>query len=227
MATSTVEDYLKQIFLAEERSAGERVSTGQIASALKVAPGTATAMIKTLADSRLVRYEPYSGVHLTESGRQLALHVLRRHRLVELFLVQVMGMGWSEVHSEAERLEHAISDRLLERMDEMLGFPAVDPHGDPIPDARGVVAEIVLPDLLQCELAVPLRIARVADQGSDFLRALEQRGLTLDSRLTVRARDEASDTVELELGAGERLALGWRAASKILVEELRPEPARR
>src|SRR5829696_4938261 len=154
MPTSTVEDYLKCILL-EQRDPESLVSMGQVSVALKVAPGTVTAMVKTLADSGLLSYEPYSGVRLTDPGRQLAVHVLRRHRLIELFLVKVMGMDWSEVHGEAEELEHAVSDRLIERMDEMLGHPSADPHGDPIPDVHGVVDEAVLPSLLDCELGVP------------------------------------------------------------------------
>ena len=112
---------------------------GQLSTALGVVPGTATSMVKALADAGLVIYEPYSGVRLTPAGEKLAAAVLRRHRLVELFLVQVMGMSWAEVHDEAEQLEHAVSDRLIDRIDEMLGRPAVDPHGDPIPDAEGVI----------------------------------------------------------------------------------------
>ncbi len=191
---------------------------GQIAAALSVAPGTVTAMVKTLADSGLVDYEPYSGVRLTASGRQLAAHVLRRHRLIELFLVQVMGMDWSEVHSEAELLEHAVSDRLIERMDEMLGHPSVDPHGDPIPDVHGVVRQLELPTLLACPLDAPVQVARVGDQTREFLLLVERRGLKPGSRLRVTARDETADTVELCLATGEPLSLGFRAASKILVE---------
>jgi DtxR family transcriptional regulator, Mn-dependent transcriptional regulator len=218
MPTSTVEDYLKCILIAEHRAPGTLVSTGQIAVALSVAPGTVTGMVKTLADSGLVTYEPYSGVRLTDHGRQLAGHVLRRHRLVELFLVQVMGMDWSEVHAEAELLEHAVSDRLIERMDDMLGHPSVDPHGDPIPDIHGVVAEQQLPSLLACDLDAPLQVARVDDQSREFLLLAERRGLKPGSRLRVLARDEAADTVELRQANGEPLSLGFRAASKILVE---------
>ena len=111
---------------------------GKLATAMGVVPGTATTMMEALADSGLVAYEPRGGVRLTRGGaRVLALHVLRRHRLVELFLVQVLGMDWSEVHPEAEELEHAISDKVLERIDTLLGHPSVDPHGDPIPPPRG------------------------------------------------------------------------------------------
>ncbi|MGH9361238.1 MAG: metal-dependent transcriptional regulator, partial [Thermoanaerobaculia bacterium] len=209
MPTSTVEDYLKHILLEEQRSGGGLVSMGQIAAGLGVAPGTVTAMVKTLADSGLLAYEPYSGVRLTSAGRQLAGHVLRRHRLIELFLVKVMGIDWSEVHPEAERLEHAVSDGLIARMDEMLGHPSVDPHGDPIPDARGIVEEPELASLLSCPLGAPLRVARVDDQSRDFLQLVERRGLKPGSRLRVDARDEAADAVELRLlEGGEPLSLG-------------------
>jgi DtxR family Mn-dependent transcriptional regulator len=111
------------------------VPTGRLAVAMGVVPGTATSMVKALADSGLVQYEPRGGVRLTSSGSQLALHVLRRHRLVELFLVKVLGLDWSVVHDEADALKHAISDRVLERMDVLLGHPTADPYGDPIPTA--------------------------------------------------------------------------------------------
>lgn len=218
MPTSTVEDYLKCIFLEQQRDPEALVSMRQISTALSLAPGTVTAMVKTLADSNLVTYEPYSGVRLTPSGRQLALHVLRRHRLIELFLVRVMGMNWSEVHAEAEELEHAVSNRLIERMDEMLGYPSTDPHGDPIPDVHGVVEEVVLPSLLGCDVGTSLRVARVGDQSPEFLQLLEKRDLKPGSLIRVESRDEAADAVELRLDSGERMTLGTRAASKIFVE---------
>jgi DtxR family Mn-dependent transcriptional regulator len=219
MPTSTVEDYLKCILLEQQRDPQALVSMRRISAALSVAPGTVTAMAKTLADSGLLAYEPYSGVRLTDPGRQLAVHVLRRHRLIELFLVRVMGMDWSEVHSEAEELEHAVSDRLIERMDEMLGYPSVDPHGDPIPDVHGVVEEMVLPSLLDCPLKTPVTVARIGDQSREFLQLLERRDLKPGSLLEVQSRDEAADAVELRLEGGKRLTLGFRAASKIFVEK--------
>jgi len=218
MATSTVEDYLKCILLEQQRDPEALVSMRQISSALEVAPGTVTSMVKTLADSGLLTYEPYSGVRLTDSGRQLALHVLRRHRLVELFLVRVMGMDLSEVHAEAEELEHAVSEQLVNRMEEMLGFPAVDPHGDPIPSASGTVIELDLPSLAECPLGATLRIARIGDQSREFLQLVERRRLLPGSGLKVEKRDEAADNVELRLDTGELLHLGFRAASKIYVE---------
>src|SRR6185437_7375715 len=141
LPSSTVENYLKTIYLGTSAQRGEPrlMPMGQLASAVGVTPGTATTMVKTLAESGLVNYEPYAGVALTRAGRRLAALVLRRHRLVELFLVRVMGLRWDEVHEEAELLEHVVSDRLIDRMDEMLGRPEADPHGDPIPDSEGIV----------------------------------------------------------------------------------------
>lgn len=216
MPTSTVEDYLKCI-LMQQGGTGSLVSMGRVATALDVAPGTVTAMVKTLENSGLVAYEPYSGVRLTAAGRQLAVHVLRRHRLIELFLVKVMGMDWSAVHGEAERLEHAVSDALVDRMDEMLGHPSVDPHGDPIPDADGEVAEPEWINLLDCAPGSKVRIARVADQTPDFLRFLERQGIRPGVEVRLRSRNDAADTVELEIQGGAGFSVGYRAASKILV----------
>lgn len=224
MTTSTVEDYLKCILLEQQARPDALVTTGSIAEALGVAPGTATAMVKTLADSDLLIYEPYCGVRLSRAGRQLATHVLRRHRVVELFLVEVMGMDWSEVHVEAERLEHAISDRVLERMDEMLGHPSVDPHGDPIPDALGMMEEVELSNLVCCPVGRLMEVARVQDQSPEFLQLVQRRGLKPTSRLSVRSRSEATDTVELVVEGREPLSLGFRAASKILVRVQQEAP---
>lgn len=220
MPTSTVENYLKRIYLEQDRSEGGMVSPGRIAQALDVAPGTVTAMMKTLTDSNLVTYEPYAGVRLTPEGRKLAAHVLRRHRLVELFLVRIIGMDWSEVHREAEVLEHVISDRLLERMDEMLGRPAVDPHGDPIPTAAGQVPRTRQDSLRTCPTGRRLRVARVTDQRAEFLQLLERHRLKPGRPLLVRSRDELTETVEIEPEQGQRLRLGFRAAGRVLVEPI-------
>jgi len=219
MPTSTVEDYLKCILLEEQKDPEQLVSMGQVATALEVAPGTVTSMVKALAKSNLVTYAPYTGVRLTDAGRELALHVLRRHRLAELFLVKVIGLDWSEVHDEAELLEHAVSDRIIERMEEILGFPDVDPHGDPIPSAGGEVAEPELMNLLLCPLEKSFQVARVIDQNPEFLQLVEREGLKPGSRLEVLSRSEPADTIVVRRGDGKELSLGFRAASKILVGE--------
>jgi DtxR family Mn-dependent transcriptional regulator len=222
MPSSTVEDYLKHIFLARPVEAGALMPMGQLAAALGVTPGTATAMVKTLAEAGLVDYEPRTGVGLTRAGEKLALRMVRRHRLLELFLVRVLGLDWSEVHEEAEELEHAVSEKVLERMDVLLGRPTADPHGDPIPTARGKLAAGAACSLAGCEPGRPMRVARVKDQDAQFLRFIERQGLTPGTPVVVDRRDPAADAVLIRLRGHESLTLGGAAAAKIMVEEAKP-----
>jgi len=219
LPSSTVENYLKAIFVGETHLVGGQklVPMGQLASALGIAPGTATTMVKALAESGLVTYEPYNGVRLTGAGEKLAARVLRRHRLIELFLVQVMGMNWDEVHEDAEQMEHVVSDPLIERIDEMLGHPEFDPHGDPIPSADGQLAHRALETLLTCPLHTPVTVARVTDQDAAFLRFIESHHLKPGQTIEVEARDEVSDSVRLKGKNDQRMTIGARAASKLLV----------
>ena len=219
LPSSTVENYLKAIYVGETHLVGGQklVPMGQLASSLGIAPGTATPMVKALAESGLVTYEPYNGVRLTNAGEKLAARVLRRHRLIELFLVQVMGMNWDEVHEDAEQMEHVVSDRLIERMDEMLGRPEFDPHGDPIPNAEGQLAQRTLETLLTCPLHTPVTVARVTDQDAAFLRFIESHHLKPGQTIEVEARDEVSDSVRLKGKNNELMTIGARAASKLLV----------
>ena len=224
LPSSTVENYLKTIYLGSVGPHGQEVRLlpmGQLAAALGVTPGTATTMVKTLAESGLVNYEPYAGVTLTRAGRRLAALVLRRHRLVELFLVQVMGLRWDEVHEEAELLEHVVSDRLIERMDDMLGHPEVDPHGDPIPDAEGVVKTQQAQTLLTCPVGTRVTVARIIDQDKRFLRFVENHDLKPGESVEVEERDEAADSVRLRGRDNRRITIGTRAASKLLVQVAR------
>ena len=213
----TVENYLKAIYQAQTAlaEADALVPMGQLASALGVVPGTATTMVKALSESGLVRYEPYAGVRLTKAGEKLAALVLRRHRLVELFLVKVMGMSWTEVHDEAELLEHAVSDRLIDRIDEMLGRPEVDPHGDPIPDAEGTVRLPAYETLMTCPLNQPVRVSRVSDQDREFLHFIERHDLKPGAVVEVAERDAAADSVRVK--GSREFTIGARAASKVLV----------
>ena len=220
LPSSTVENYLKAIYLGAGRlQAGQRLlPMGQLAAALGVAPGTATTMVKTLSESGLVEYEPYAGVALTPAGEKLAAMVIRRHRLIELFLVQVLGFGWDEVHDEAEQLEHVVSDRLIERIDEMLGHPEADPHGDPIPDADGAFRPQSVQSLLTCPLDTPVTVTRIIDQDRTFLRFIESHDLKPGQSIRVEARDAASDSVRLRGKDHQAITIGARAASKLLVE---------
>jgi DtxR family transcriptional regulator, Mn-dependent transcriptional regulator len=224
LPSSTVENYLKAIFLGEAQlgAAQRLLPMGQLAAALGVAPGTATTMVKALFESGLVEYEPYNGVRLTGAGSRLAALVLRRHRLIELFLVQMMGMRWDEVHDEAEQLEHVVSDRLIERIDEMLGHPQVDPHGDPIPSREGELVRREFDTLLTCPLNTAVIVARVTDQDAAFLRFIESHNLKPGQSIEVEARDEVADSVRLKGQGGQPITIGARAASKLLVEAARP-----
>lgn len=220
LPSSTVENYLKAIFLGETQLPADQrlLPMGQLAAALGVAPGTATTMVKALSESGLVEYEPYNGVRLSPAGSRLAALVLRRHRLMELFLVQVLGMRWDEVHDDAEQLEHVVSERLIERIDELLGHPEVDPHGDPIPSREGELVWRELDTLLTCPLNTPVTVRRVTDQDAAFLRFLESHELKPGESIEVEARDEVSDSVRLKGRNHQRITIGMRAASKLLVE---------
>ena len=220
LPSSTVENYLKAIYLGVGALApGHRLlPMGQLAASLGVAPGTATTMVKTLAEAGLVEYEPYTGVTLTSAGERLAALVLRRHRLIELFLVQVMGFSWDEVHDDAEQLEHVVSDRLIDRIDEMLGRPEVDPHGDPIPDPQGAVKPQNVQSLMTCPLNTPVTVMRVVDQDRMFLRFIESNHLKPGESIEVEARDAASDSVRVRGKDDLRITIGTRAASKLLVQ---------
>lgn len=223
LPSSTVENYLKAIYQGQLVLSPDArlVSMGHVAASLGVTPGTATTMVKALAESGLAEYEPYSGVRLSAAGEKLAGLVLRRHRLVELFLVQVMGMSWAEVHDEAEQLEHVVSERLIERIDEMLGHPTHDPHGDPIPTPEGQLPLDQFESLLTCPIKIPLKVTRVADQDPAFLRFIENNHLKPGEPIEVEARDAAADSVRVGGRNRQSITIGARAASKLLVEVAR------
>ncbi len=221
LPSSTVENYLKALYQAEAASDEKTlVPMGQLATAVKVAPGTATTMVKALAADGLVEYEPYLGVRLSPAGAKLAALVLRRHRLIEQFLVEIMGMNWTEVHEDAEQLEHVVSEQLIDRMDAMLGHPSVDPHGDPIPTADGDMPAHRYHSLVTCPLGTQVKVIRVADQDTSFLRFLEEQKLKPGQSVEVEARDPVADSVQLRTGDKRRITIGTRAASKLLIEVL-------
>jgi DtxR family transcriptional regulator, Mn-dependent transcriptional regulator len=216
MLSSTVENYLKALFLLDPR--GEKqIATGEIAKSLDVTPGSATSMVKTLADAGLVAHRPHYGVKLTEQGRILAVHVVRRHRIVELFLVQILGMDWSEVHDEAEQLEHVVSDEVISRMNELMGHPTHDPHGDPIPDANGTLPTRTLQLLSFCVEGDSVSIARIGNQDPDFLKFAESNGLLLGRTIEVASRNDIADSITI-LAQEKEVVLGLSAAGRIEVE---------
>jgi DtxR family Mn-dependent transcriptional regulator len=221
----TVENYVKTIYLiGQEDAPGRSVATGALAQALGVSPGTVTGMLKTLSEADLATYTPYEGASLTPSGQRLALAVLRRHRLLELFLSQTLAMPWDEVHEEAEHLEHAVSDRLVDRIEQYLGFPAVDPHGDPIPRADGSLPAPAGEPLARLDAGRAFRLARVVDQDPAFLRYLRECGLDLGTAGRVVENRAEAGALVVELG-GRPVALGHEAAAKVFVVPLESGPA--
>ena len=226
MPTSTVENYLKHIFMEQQRAGEGPVPMGRLAAALDVVPGTVTSMIKVLDDSGLVDYEPRSGTRLTSRGFRLALHVVRRHRLVEMFLVDALKLDWSEVHEEAEELEHAVSDKVMDKIDEFLGYPDDDPHGDPIPSAQGELATMSRQSLAECELGKVVRVARVLDQNPEFLHFVDRTGLKPPAELVVETRDPVADALTLCPKQRQPITVGSAVAKKILVEPIEDNGAR-
>jgi DtxR family Mn-dependent transcriptional regulator len=219
----TVENYVKSIFnicLTEE---SQRAATGQLAAALSVSPGTVTSMLKTLSEAGLATYTPYEGVRLTPSGNELALRILRRHRLIELFLAQTLDLDWDQVHEDAEHLEHVISDFLVDRIDEYLGHPKYDPHGDPIPTADGHLVSRETESLVGCQPGTRFRLARVMDQSSEFLRYLRQAGFSLGIEGRVVANRPEAGIVTVEVNDRE-VTLGREAAQKLQVTTGKAEP---
>jgi len=216
----TVENYVKTIFQIVSAQEDRPATTGQIAAALEVSPGTVTSMLKTLDAARLATHMPYEGVALTRSGRVLALRVLRRHRLLELFLLRTLDMSWDEVHDEAEHMEHAVSDLLVDRIDAFLGHPDVDPHGDPIPRADGDTLrppeEPAGHTLAECTVGATFRLARVLDQSAEFLRSLTDSGLALGAEGRVERNPEGAGLIRIQLGK-RSCVLSLEAARKLLV----------
>jgi DtxR family Mn-dependent transcriptional regulator len=219
----SVEDYLKAIHALAEQ--GETASTSRIASALDVQPASVSGMMKRLAESGYVDHLPYRGVTLTESGIREALRVVRRHRILETYLTRRLGYGWDDVHSEAERLEHAVSDRLIERMAHALGHPSHDPHGAPIPTACGAVEPPHVETLASATPGDEVRIRAVGDKDPERLRYLEARGLLPGVILSVESRSSVSGPMTVRVGGreGSPQTIGAQLASRIRISNLRDE----
>jgi DtxR family transcriptional regulator, Mn-dependent transcriptional regulator len=216
VASLTIENYVKAIYQISAGDHGQAAATGRLADALGVSPGTVTSMLKTLSESGLAEYMPYEGARLTEAGRTLALRVLRRHRLIELFLVRTLNLTWDEVHEEAENMEHAVSDLLIDRIDAFLGYPATDPHGDPIPKADGTVAGSTGRCLSELRVGSRFRVVRVLDQSAEFLRYLTETGLQLDAAGAVVANRLESGTITVDVD-GHQTTLAHNVADRLLV----------
>ena len=217
MESVAVENYLKAIYQLSDASAG--APTGELARRLKITPGSVTLMLQRLAEAGLAKYAAHQGVRLTEKGEMAAIRVVRKHRLLELYLVRTLGLPWDEVHEEAENLEHAVSERLVARIDEYLGHPDRDPHGDPIPDADGKMRTREGTPLAECASKTPFVLLRVPDRSPDFLRYLRDAGLTVGANATVLENQPSAGIVTIDV-EGHPISLSREMAASVLVRPM-------
>lgn len=215
--SQSVEDYLKAIYKLQSPEKG--ATTSSISNALDVSSASATNMVKRLAEMGLVDYESYKGAKLTDAGRNVALEIIRHHRLLELYLLEVMGYSWDEVHDEAEKLEHHISERFEDKIAELLDDPTHDPHGDPIPTKDGIMPELDEWSLAKANIHQAYMIARVKDQEPERLRYLEKEGLLPGARVEVKKREPFDGPVILLVEDHEKV-IGHDLASTIFIAEL-------
>ena len=209
-----MEDYLKAIYRLHEQT--EQVTTSALADYMKVAPASVTNMCKKLADLKLVEYEPYQGVRFTPAGEKLALEIVRHHRLIELYLAEALNVPWDQVHEEAEKLEHVISEDLEERMAAALGDPQFDPHGAPIPSRSGTVSQPESGRLVDMQAGDKLIIVEVDDADPELLRYLGKMGLYPGTEILLIACAPFNGPLTLNVG-GDQHSLGYQAAKAILV----------
>lgn len=222
--SETIENYLKAIHtLAGESPSGE-AGMKAVATLVGVTVGTASTMVKRMAAGRLVKYERFGGVKLTAKGRKIAVDVVRRHRLIELFLVRTLGLDWSMVHDEAERMEHALSPVVLDALDRFLGRPDIDPHGDPIPDSRGSYKQAALVPLAAVTAGTRVRVARALDQTESSLRFLKANGLAVGALACVEGIEPGAGIVSVTNAERKRVSLSIQAAGNVLVKTCADRP---
>jgi DtxR family Mn-dependent transcriptional regulator len=217
MKTSvTEENYLKAIYKLSEHS--NPVSTTEIANSLNIKSATVTDMIKKLARKKLIRYERYHGLHLTEKGRQAGIRIIRKHRLWELFLVEKMKFRWDEVHEIAEQLEHIQSDELVNRLDEMLGYPKSDPHGDPIPDKNGIFGARDQSPLSAAAPGTMLVVTAVSENDPALLQHLDKLKISIGAAIRVEGREAYDRSLRISVDRNEPVFISENVASRVFVQ---------
>ncbi len=210
--SQSIEDYLKAIYILETEEEG--ATTTNIAEMLSVSSASVTNMLKRLAGMNLIEHKSYKGATLTEAGRKIALEILRHHRLLELYLKEIMGYGWDEVHAEAEKLEHHISEQFEDKIAELLNHPTHDPHGDPIPTKEGVVPEMANLPLTEAEVNQSYIIGRVRDQDPELLRYLEKNGVIPGVKIKVLDKAPFNGPIHLFIEE-EQKTIGFSIAEQI------------
>ncbi|MBI4429771.1 MAG: metal-dependent transcriptional regulator [Ignavibacteriales bacterium] len=215
MPSEQLEDYLKNIYKIQ--SSEGKVSTTLLSQKLRISPASVTEMLKKLADEGIVSHTPYKGVQLTKEGRRRALQIIRRHRLWEAFLVEVLKYDWHEIDEEAEKLEHIASERLERRIDEILGYPSTDPHGDAIPTKEGKLQSRQDRVLADVEPGGSATVRRVSDANPDILRYMSKLGIALNTKIKVKEKIEFDGSLRVDVGAKEQF-ISAKLAQHIFVE---------
>lgn len=218
MLSLAEENYLKAIYhLSHEGS--KSVSTNSISDSLKTKPASVSDMIKKLASKKVISYRKYQGVEISEKGRKAALQIIRKHRLWEVFLVDKLGFHWDEVHEIAEQLEHIKSPLLTKKLDEFLGYPRIDPHGDPIPDEEGNLNELPKIPLIQMDLNKEVLITGVNNSDANFLKHLDKLRISLGTKIKIIDRNDFDGSLEIKLADGNSTFISDQVAKNLLVSE--------
>jgi len=215
MASQTEENYLKALFNLAN-SAGE-VNISELATQLHVSMPTVNSMVKTLQKNGWVIYQKYKPVQLTPEGQKTAALVIRQHRLTEMFLVNKMGFGWEEVHAIAEQVEHIHAPKFFERMDELLGYPTIDPHGSPIPDKQGRIKETHYVSLADCEARQNVVLAALTNSATEFLEFLNSRDLSLETQITIHSQEAYDHSMVVSYLNHSKETLSEKVCEKLLV----------
>lgn len=218
MYSFTEENYLKTIYYLADKQKGE-VSTNSLAEMTATKAASVSDMLRKLADKRLIHYKKYQGVRLTEEGELLALKVIRRHRLWEVFLAEKLGFGWDAVHEIAEELEHVRSDELVEKLDAFLGYPQFDPHGDPIPSPLGRMPDTGYRKLSEVPVGSEVRLMGVLEHSPEFLQHLDKTGLNLGNRVCVQEINAFDKSILVTINAEKSLFLSNEVARNLLTGE--------
>ena len=216
--STSEENYIKAIFHLQRNI--DNVTTNELANELKTKPASVTDMMKKLKTKKLLNYQPYQGFRLNNEGTKVALGIIRRHRLWEYFLAEKLKFSWDEVHEVAEDLEHVTNKKLIDKLDEYLGFPRVDPHGDPIPDANGKIETIKKICLTELPLNITASVCSVSDQSGEILELLEHKKIALGTKLEIKKKFDFDNSMEIKIRQQPAITISDQLAKNIFVTSL-------
>ncbi|NOT52281.1 MAG: metal-dependent transcriptional regulator [Chitinophagaceae bacterium] len=214
--STSEENYIKAIFHLQQEDG--TVTTNELANELKTKPASVTDMMKKLKVKKLLHYQPYQGFRLSSEGNKVALTIIRRHRLWEYFLAEKLKFSWDEVHAVAEHLEHVSSKKLIDKLDEFLGFPRTDPHGDPIPDMNGKIETSKQIPLTELAANKPAVVCHVSDQSTEILDLLRHKNISIGTKLEVKKKFDFDDSMEVRIGRHPAFTISKQLAENIFVQ---------